>query len=200
VERLGSSASPRLAGLGSSCPSTVPRTLTPTPLPRPLSEPEVLGLVGAAPSTLLVGPQTRRLLPLRDPLRPPSLLAPPPPQWVPRLPSTPGRSTPQWAPKGAHIGEVRQRSRGLVPRPGIIVVAAIVVLPQDRLGGRLLEWEPVKALLMSALLQCLLLLGLADLTLLGGVFLLFLLGRQEASSLPSDPIFWKRRPRFLNHR
>jgi hypothetical protein len=54
--------------------------------------------------------------------------------------------------------------------------------------------------LTSTLLQRLLLLGLADLTLLGGVFLLFLLGRQEASSLPSDPIFWKWWPRFLNRR
>jgi hypothetical protein len=53
---------------------------------------------------------------------------------------------------------------------------------------------------MSALLQCLLLEGLADLMLLGGVFLLFLLSRQEASSLSSDLIFWKRRPHFLNHR
>jgi hypothetical protein len=172
--------------------------LTPTSLPRPPSEPEVLGLVGAAPLTLLAGPQTRRLLPLRDPLRPPSLLAPPSPQRAPRLPSTPGRSTPNGLQKGAHIGEVRQRSRGLVPRPGVIVVAIIVVLPQDRLRGRLLEREPVKALLTSALLQRLLLLGLTDLTLLGGVFLLFLLGRQEVSSLPSDLIFRKRRPRFLN--
>jgi hypothetical protein len=106
VECPRSSALPRLVGLGSSRPSTVPRTLTPmpTPLPRPPSEPEVLGLVGAAPSTLLAGPQTRRP-PLRDLLRPPSLLAPPPPQWVMRPPSMPRRSTPQWAPKrGAHRG------------------------------------------------------------------------------------------------
>jgi hypothetical protein len=54
--------------------------------------------------------------------------------------------------------------------------------------------------LTSTLLQRLLLLGLADLTLLGGVFLLFLLGCQEVSSLPSDPIFQKRWPRFLNRR
>jgi hypothetical protein len=40
-----------------------------------------------------------------------------------------------------------------------------------------------------ALLQRLLLKGLADLTLLGSVFLFLLLGRQVASSLPSDPIF-----------
>jgi hypothetical protein len=54
--------------------------------------------------------------------------------------------------------------------------------------------------LTSTLLQRLLLLGLADLTLLGGVFLLFLLGHQEASSLPSDLIFQKRQPCFLNRR
>jgi hypothetical protein len=42
--------------------------------------------------------------------------------------------------------------------------------------------------LSTALLQRLLLEGLADLTFLGGVLLL-LLGRQEAASLPSDPIF-----------
>jgi hypothetical protein len=50
------------------------------------------------------------------------------------------------------------------------------------------------------LLQHLLLLGLADLMLLGGVFLLFLLGHREASSLLSDPIFQKWRPCFLNRR
>jgi hypothetical protein len=51
----------------------------------------------------------------------------------------------------------------------------------------------------TAFLQRLLLEGLADLTLLGSVFLL-LLGRQEASSLLSDPIFQNRRSRFLDHR
>jgi hypothetical protein len=43
--------------------------------------------------------------------------------------------------------------------------------------------------LATVFLQRLLLEGLADLTLLGSVFLLLLLGRQEASSLSSDPIF-----------
>jgi hypothetical protein len=52
----------------------------------------------------------------------------------------------------------------------------------------------------TTLLQRFLLEGLADLTLLGSVFLLLLLGRQEASSLPSDPIFWNRWPRFLDRR
>jgi hypothetical protein len=101
----------------------------------------------------------------------------------------PRRLTPQRAPKGAHIGEVRQTSRGVIPRQGVIVITIIIILPRDHLGGRLLEREPVEALLTSTLLQRLLLLGLADLTLLGDVFLLFLLGRQEASSLSSDPIF-----------
>jgi hypothetical protein len=87
---------------------------------------------------------------------------------------------------------VRQGSRGVVPRPGV-VVAAIIVLPRDCLGGRLLERA-------TTLLQRFLLEGLADLTLLGSVFLLLLLGRQEASSLPSDPIFWNRWPRFLDRR
>jgi hypothetical protein len=68
-----------LAGLGSSRPSMVPRLLmpTPTPLPRPPSEPEALGLAGAAPPTPPVGPQTR---------------------W---LPSTPRKSPPRWAPERA---------------------------------------------------------------------------------------------------
>jgi hypothetical protein len=52
--------------------------------------------------------------------------------------------------------------------------------------------------LSTALLQCLLLEGLADLTFLGDVLLLLLLGHQEVLSLPSDPIFWNRRPRFLD--
>jgi hypothetical protein len=43
--------------------------------------------------------------------------------------------------------------------------------------------------LATAFLQHLLLEGLPDLTLLGSVFLLLLLGCQEASSLPSGTIF-----------
>jgi hypothetical protein len=89
--------------------------------------------------------------------------------------------------KGAHIGEVRQGSHGVVPRPGV-VVATIIILPRDHLRGRLLEREPIETLLLTALLQRLLLEGLVDLVFLGGVLLL-LLGRQEASSLLSDPIF-----------
>jgi hypothetical protein len=94
---------------------------------------------------------------------------------------------------------VRQGSRGVIPRPNVIVVA-VFVLPQDRLGGRLLEREPVEALLAMAFLQRLLLEGLPNLTLLGSVLLLLLLGCQEASSHPSSLIFQNRRPRFLNRR
>jgi hypothetical protein len=54
--------------------------------------------------------------------------------------------------------------------------------------------------LSTTLLQRLLLEGLVDLTFLGGVLLLLLLSRQEASSLPSYPIFQNWRPRFLNRR
>jgi hypothetical protein len=47
---------PRLAAsLGSSRLSTVPRLLMLTPLPRPPSKPEALGLVGTAPLTPLAG-------------------------------------------------------------------------------------------------------------------------------------------------
>jgi hypothetical protein len=53
--------------------------------------------------------------------------------------------------------------------------------------------------LATALLQRLLLKGLLDLMLLGSVLLL-LLGCQEASSLSSGPIFWNRRPCFLDRR
>jgi hypothetical protein len=80
----------------------------------------------------------------------------------------------------------------IIPRPGV-VVAAIFVLPRDHLGGRLLEREPLEALLAAALLQRLVLEGLLDLTLLGSVLLLLLLGHQEASSLLSSPILRNRR-------
>jgi hypothetical protein len=60
--------------------------------------------------------------------------------------------------------------------------------------------SPIEALLVSMLLQRLLLLGLADLALLGGVLRLFLLGRQEASSVPSDLVFQKWRSCFLHRR
>jgi hypothetical protein len=42
-----------------------------------------------------------------------------------------------------------------MPRPGV-VVTAVFILPRDRLGGRLLEREPVEALLATVLLQRLL--------------------------------------------
>jgi hypothetical protein len=87
---------------------------------------------------------------------------------------------------------VHQKSRGIIPRPGVII-AAVFVLPRDRLGGRFLEREPLEALLAAVLLQRLTLKGLLDLTLLGSVLLL-LLGRQEASSLPSGPILRNQRP------
>jgi hypothetical protein len=54
--------------------------------------------------------------------------------------------------------------------------------------------------LVTAPLQRLLLEGLADLTLLGSVFILLLLGHQEALSLPSDLIFRNWRTCFLDHR
>jgi hypothetical protein len=101
---------------------------------------------------------------------------------------TPRRSTPNGLQKGPHIEEVRQGSRGIIPRPGVVVVA-VFVLPRDRLGGGLLEREPIEALLATMLLQRLLLEGLSNLTLLGSILLLLLLDRQEASSLPSSPIF-----------
>jgi hypothetical protein len=45
--------------------------------------------------------------------------------------------------------------------------------------------------------QLLLLLGLADLALLGSILRLLLLGRQVASSFPNRLVFRKRRPRLL---
>jgi hypothetical protein len=71
---------------------------------------------------------------------------------------------------------VRRISHGIIPRPGVIV-ATVFILPRDHLRGRLLEREPVEALLVTALLQRLLLESLSDLTLLGNVLLLFLLER-----------------------
>jgi hypothetical protein len=58
--------------------------------------------------------------------------------------------------KGRTLGEVRQGSRGVIPRLGV-VIAAIIVLPRDRLRGRFLEQEPIEALLVTAFLQRLLL-------------------------------------------
>jgi hypothetical protein len=88
---------------------------------------------------------------------------------------------------------VCEGGRGIIPRPGVVVVA-VFVLPRDCLGGRLLEREPIEALLATAFLQRLLLESLLDLTLLGSILLLILLGYQEVSSLSSSPIFWNRRP------
>jgi hypothetical protein len=91
---------------------TASRMSTMTSPPRPPPEPAELGLAGAAPSTPLVGSWMRRPLPSRGLHRPPPLLTPPPPRRLPRPPPTPGRSTPQWAPRrGAHREGPPDRSR-----------------------------------------------------------------------------------------
>jgi hypothetical protein len=88
---------------------------------------------------------------------------------------------------------VRQKSRSIIPRPGVIV-AAIIILPQDRLRGGFLDRETLKTLLAMVLIQRLTLEGLPDLTLLHGVLLSLLLGYREASRLSSSPILQNRRP------
>jgi hypothetical protein len=82
---------------------------------------------------------------------------------------------------------VRQKSQGIIPRPDV-VIAAVLILPRDRLGGGFLDRETLETLLAAALLQCLMLEGLPDLTLLRSVLLSLLLGYQEASRLSSSPI------------
>jgi hypothetical protein len=77
---------------------------------------------------------------------------------------------------------VRQKSRGIIPRPDV-VVAAIFILPQVRLGGGFLDRETLEALLAATLFQRLALEGLLDLMLLSCVLLFLLLGRREASRL-----------------
>jgi hypothetical protein len=110
-----------------------------------------------------------------------------------------GSRSPNGLQQGPHVREVRQKGRGITPRPGV-VVAAVFVLPRDRLGGRLLDWEPLEALLVATLLQRLTLKGFLDLTLLSSVLLFLLLGRREASSLPSSPILRNQRLRLLDRR
>jgi hypothetical protein len=88
---------------------------------------------------------------------------------------------------------VRQKSRGIIPRPGI-VVAAVFILPRDRLEGGFLDQETLEALLVVALFQRLTLEGLLDLMLL-----FLLLGRRDASRLPCSLILRNRRPRLLDH-
>jgi hypothetical protein len=86
---------------------------------------------------------------------------------------------------------VRQKSRGIIPRPGV-VIAAVLILPRDRLGGGFLDRKTLEALLAAALIQRLTLEGLLDLTLLRSVLLLLLLGRREASRLSSSLILRNR--------
>jgi hypothetical protein len=76
---------------------------------------------------------------------------------------------------------VHQKSRG-------IVIAAVLILPQDRLEGGFLNRETLKALLAAALIQRLTLEGLLDLTLLRSVLLFLLLGHRGVSPLEQpDP-------------
>jgi hypothetical protein len=92
---------------------------------------------------------------------------------------------------------VRQKSHGIVPRHDVII-AAILIIPRDRLRGGFLDRETLKTLLVAALIQCLALEGLCDLTLLCGVLLSLLLGRREASRLSSSLIFRNQRPQLID--
>jgi hypothetical protein len=92
---------------------------------------------------------------------------------------------------------VHKKSHGIIPRPGIIIVA-VFILPRDRLRGGFLDRETLEALLAAALFQSLMLEGLLDLTLLSSVLLFLLLGRREASCLSSSPILRNWRPRLLD--
>jgi hypothetical protein len=112
-----------------------------------------------------------------------------------------GGRPPDGLQEGAHVGEVRHTGRGVIPRQGIVVpITVVIVLPRDRLRGRLLEGKPVEALLAPMFFQLLLLLGLADLALLGSILRLLLLGHQVASSFPSRLVFRKWRPCLLHRR
>jgi hypothetical protein len=86
---------------------------------------------------------------------------------------------------------VRQKSHGIVPRPGV-VIAAILILPRDHLKGGFLDRETLKTLLAAALIQRLALEGLLDLTLLHSMLLSLLLSHREASCLSSSAILWNR--------
>jgi hypothetical protein len=103
-----------------------------------------------------------------------------------------GRSTPaNRLQQGPHIREVHQKSRGIVPRPGVIVTA-ILILPRDRLRGGFLDRETLETLLAVTLIQRLTLEGLPSLMLLRGVLLSLLLSYREASRLSSSPILRNR--------
>jgi hypothetical protein len=82
---------------------------------------------------------------------------------------------------------VRQKSHGIVSQPGVII-AAILILPRDRLRGGFLDRETHETLLAAALIQRLALVGLHDLMLLRGVLLSLPLSRREASRLSSSTI------------
>jgi hypothetical protein len=100
-----------------------------------------------------------------------------------------------------NVGKVPQFGRGLIPRQGVVVFAAVVVvLPRDRLGRRRRQGDPVDGLLAPELLQRLRLFGLADCPLLGRLLGLLLLGGMLASSLPSGPVLWDWRTRFPQRR
>jgi hypothetical protein len=88
---------------------------------------------------------------------------------------------------------VCQKSHGIIPRPSV-VIAAVFILPRDRLEGGFLDRETLEALLAVVLFQRLALEGLLDLTLLRSVLLFLLLGCREASRLSCSPILQNRRP------
>jgi hypothetical protein len=94
---------------------------------------------------------------------------------------------------------VRQKSHGVVPRPGLIIaVILVLILPRGHLRGGFLDGETLETLLAVALIQHLTLEGLFDLTLLRGVFLFLVLSYRDASHLSSSAILRNWRPRVLD--
>jgi hypothetical protein len=90
---------------------------------------------------------------------------------------------------------VCQKSHGVIPQPGVIVIATLIlilILPQGRLRGGFLDRETVEPLLAVVLIQRLTLKGLSDLTLLRGVFLFLLLSHRDVSRLSSSAILRNR--------
>jgi hypothetical protein len=90
--------------------------------------------------------------------------------------------------QGPYVREVRKESHGIIPRPGVVIIAIIILLLRGRLRGGLLLRETLEFLLATSFYLHLALEDLPIVPLLRGIFLLFLLSRGEASHLSSGVI------------
>jgi hypothetical protein len=148
---LKSSPPSRMSGLESSCLTMAPQHEASTSLLHPPRRSEATGHACVAPPTSSEQFLARRISFPRAPHGPSLPIAPPPPRRAPRLPLTPGRSTPY---RRVPIGTIRQggaqgKSRYRTTTQRHFITIIILLLLRGRLRGGFFLRETLEPLLAT---------------------------------------------------